>query len=535
MQRSPIVLFLLSLLLGPFLYSTEAEKKAEQNKKDVIFLQPNTTQLFTELYQAYGLLHPPSRTFFEDALYLDQSTPTTILPLQFSNQVIFDHASAVLSQFHKRVNDLELYIDPHKQKPVFYTAAGSKHLIVALVYAIAMSEPNKKFVFVEQSPFYSGHPNAVTGIFNYPNARFLAFHTPSDIRVEPDEILVEFVTSPNNPDGKFRQPLTDAKIILADFVFASSSFGNEGTGYLEKNIEWIRQARLDGKHVFSFNSASKQFGKTGTRCGYIWYPMEDPYAASIFSKFFGFISASTVAGGASGLAEFLDLIQAFLDLPDTGKALRQDSHKSLVSRHALVEKELLKKYPGSEILSIPGSPTLFAKIKDARIPSKRASDVLLEDLNVYVNSGDTMGETNEFVRLNLSGYSQILVEFLNRLAEAKQYSIQDVLFTSADNCSHRIISDALYFANPGDCLLEVDASREPVEVIFPPFMDYAASKEIKIKKIDASENPVMVKSESFSEVLKNSKDSLTVQWTQPINVKGTWKIIDRKKLERSKE
>ncbi len=77
---------------------------------------------------------------------------------------------------------------------------------------------------------------------------------------------------------------------------------------------------------------------------------------------------------------------------------------------------MLNRYPGSTVISIPGSPTFFAKMKDSRVPAKKASDVLLEDLNVAVNNGEPMGESNEFIRLNLSGYSGLIVEFLNRLA-----------------------------------------------------------------------------------------------------------------------
>lgn len=419
------VLFLLA-----YTFVNAVEERTEE-KRPIVYLQPNITQIFTELYQAYGLLNLPARTFFDEAIYLDQSTPETILPLQPSNQVVFDHASKVLSEFHGRVHDLELYVDPTKPKPFFYTANGSKHLIVALVYGIIMSKPNKKFLFVEQIPYYSGHPGAVS-IFKYPNARFLGFHDPSEVKPEPGEVLVEFVTSPNNPDGKFRKPQTNAQIILADFVFASSAFGSDGTGYLDKNIEWIRQARAQGKHVFSFNSASKQFGKTGARCGYIWYPMDDSYAKLIFSKFFGFIESSTVAAGTMGLAEFLDLIKAFLDLPDNGKSLRDDCRKSLSKRHVLVEKEILLRYPGSTVISIPGSPTFFSKIKDPRIPNKKASDVIMDDVATAVNHGEPMGENNEFIRLNLSGSSSNLVTFLNRLAGQKKYGIQDVLFISIE-------------------------------------------------------------------------------------------------------
>ena len=81
--------------------------EALEKERPAIFLQPNTTQLFTELYQAYNLLNPPAETFFESALYLDQSTIPSILPMQPSNQAIFEHASQVLSDYHTRVNDVE--------------------------------------------------------------------------------------------------------------------------------------------------------------------------------------------------------------------------------------------------------------------------------------------------------------------------------------------------------------------------------------------------------------------------------------------
>jgi aspartate/methionine/tyrosine aminotransferase len=513
-----------SLLLG------QAEE--EQQELQTIFLQPNTTQIFTELYQANGLLDPLERTFFEEALYLDQSAPPPPLPLQPSNQAIFDHASQVLSEFHKQVGDLELYIDPNKPKPFFYTAAGSKHLIAALVYGIAMTEPEKKFVFVEQAPYYSGHPDTVKGLFHYPNARFLSFHDPSEIHLEPDEVLVEFVTSPNNPDGKFRKPLTNARILIADFVFASSAFGEEGAGgYLEKNLAWIREARSQGKTVFSFNSASKQFGKTGARCGYIWYPIYDTYAASVFKKFFSFISSSTVAGGSIGLADFLNLIKMFLDMSDTGKALREDCRKSLVKRHILVEKELLSRYPGSKVISIPGSPTFFVEIKDERIPKQKAAEVLVNDVKTVVNPGEPMGESNAFVRLNISGYSQVLVEFLNRLAHKKKYTVDDVFISTTRVCNRKkligfkINLQTVYAAHPGDCYIEADATDGVIEILFPPFIDYENSSVITVKKVDASIHHVKVKSDNFTFTLKKAEDKIQVQWSQPLYQDGKWSIV----------
>ena len=514
-----------------------SEAKADEDQeaaRQVLYFQPNTTQIFTELYQAYGLLYPPQKTFFEKALYLDQSIPPFTQPLQPSNQAIFDHANRLLGEFHKRVGDYELYVDPKQPKPFFYTALGSKQLIVALVYAIALSEPEKKFLFVEQIPFYSGHPNAVTGLFTYPNARFQAFHDPAEIKKQPGEHLVEFVTSPNNPDGKFRKPLTEAEILIADFVFASSAFGEKGKDHqedniAEKNIAWVRKAREQGKHLFAFNSASKQFGMTGTRCGYIWYPLYDPYAASIFNKFFQFISYSTVAGSTSGLADFLNLIEAFLQMPDAGAALRRDAHRSLIKRHELIAGTLKAAYPGSLVSSIPGSPTLFAQLKDKRIPQKKAADLLLEDWGIVVNTGEPMGGTPAHIRMNLSGYSEDLAEFLNRLSGEEKYKAQDLLLVSKSSCSHRTLASqkkqkTTYVVNPGDCFIHADASKGVIELLLSPFIDYKASLPVTIRKEDESNHPVIIVADPFSIVLRKPQESAQLEWSQPHYLNGEWKI-----------
>jgi len=54
------------------------------------------------------------------------------------------------------------------------------------------------------------------------------------------------------------------------------------------------------------------------------------------------------------------------------------------------------------------------------------SSILLEDFNISVNGGETMGETSQFIRLNLCGQSQQLVELLNRLAGQKKYEKESV-------------------------------------------------------------------------------------------------------------
>lgn len=496
------------------------------SNKPIIFLRPNTTQIFSELYEKYGLLDNPPVNVFESAVYLDQTGQPPILPLQASNQAIFKHAESVLRKFHESQNNLELFLSPEESNPFFYTSNGSIQTIFALVYAIATSEPDKNFLFVEKIPYYSGHENSVGKIMPYPNARFQGFYSPDEIDLKPGEILVEFVTSPNNPDGKFRKPYTDASILIADFVFASSVFGDQGTGYLKENLEWIKKARSEGKHLFSFNSASKQFGKTGCRCGYFWYPMSDPYAKKIFDNFFKYISSTTVAGNTAGLSDFLNLISALLQLPDTGDMLRKDGHKTLTMRHAIIEKELLKKYPGSSVTSIAGSPTLFAELKDPRIPNTTAADIILADTSTSINIGTITGESASFIRLNLSGYTEELVLFANRLAGEEKYNRKDLFTSSKDVCNTKTVyseknREITYVAKPGDCLIHVDAKHGPVKIILPKLIDYR-NITLEIEKVDNSRNPVVVTFNNQDIAINKTKQTKKFQWKSILFEEERW-------------
>jgi hypothetical protein len=275
----------------------------------LVYLRPNETPMFTELYQRYGLLNPPPIHVYDSSIYLGQPGEKGLLIP--SSEAFFNDVDQTLRAYHTRIGSQELFLDPHKTKYVFCPSNGSLQIIFALVYAIASSEPNKQFLFVEKIPFYSFHEHAIS-YRPYPNARFQGFYDPSEVKPKPNEILVEFVTSPNNPDGKFRDPYTQASIIIADFVFSSPSYGSNGTGYIKDNIAWVSKARKEGKHVFAFNSVSKALGKPGSRLGYMWFPMSDSYAASIFRNFFSYEWKLTVGTSTPGVADSLNLISAIL-------------------------------------------------------------------------------------------------------------------------------------------------------------------------------------------------------------------------------
>ncbi|MGQ3887948.1 aminotransferase class I/II-fold pyridoxal phosphate-dependent enzyme [Legionella sp. CNM-1927-20] len=501
--------------------------KLSHASEPLVYLRPNETPMFTELYQRYGLLNPPAVHVYDSAVYIGQPGEKGPLVIP-SSEAFFNDVEQTLRAYHARLGNQELFLNPNETKPIFCPSNGSLQIIFGLVYAIAMSEPQKHFLFVEKIPFYSFHEHAIS-YRPYPNARFQGFNDPSEIKLNSGETLVEFVTSPNNPDGKFRKPYTQASIIIADFVFASPSYGSDGTGYIKENLAWIAKARSEGKHVFAFNSVSKALGKPGYRLGYTWFPMSDAYAASIFHNFFSYIWKLTVGTSTPGTAEALNLISALLSLPDAGQSLRNDAFKTIVKRHDIVKAELLKRYPGTEVTSIAGSPTLFARLHTPDDIKMTGEDILFKDLNVAVDNGNTMGATDNFVRINLCGYSGDLAEFLNRLANSKKYQANDLLVSSANHCSHTTIhsnENTNYVVKPSDCNIDIDAQAGNIQITLPQFINYQSSNLITIRKIDNSNHSITVQANKFTMALKKKDEQLRIQWTQPFFLNGQWRTIN---------
>lgn len=504
------------------------------NPTDVIIdLTINIAQIFTELYRAYGLLEVPPVNVFENSIYIDPAGPQP--------RPILAHMNCGLRHYHEIEDTLELYIDPEhsviNKDVLLLPTNGSTQLYKGIVYALALGRPNDRFLVVEKIPYFAGHPSAVRTVFNYGNARFQGYRDPHEVVKLPGEILVEFVTSPNNPDGEFRRPETNPDVIIADFVFTSTAFGVDGTGYIQHNIEWIREARAAGKTVFSYNSSSKQFGKTGDRLGYIWWPLGDPLAHDVLAKFLNFL-AITIGGPILSSSDFLNLLGR-LEKPQYGPPIRQDAHASLVKRHTLTATELVRRYPGSIVTSIPGSPTLFAKIVDPRIslPTVTAADVIFADTQTRVSNGALFGEDNTFVRINLMSFSADLVVFLNRLAEQPgKVHRRDVLVVSPESVRLRTkttqkricgvgCSRTLYVVNPNDRYIQVDASNGPIEVLFPAFESYEQSQIIKVKRVDNTEkNTVVVRSSTFTIILRHKGDRIEAQWHQPFYQDGHWEV-----------
>lgn len=481
------------------------------SKSKIIDLTTNVSQIYTEIYRFYSIISNPVVNVFEKSLYFENIQSSSI-KTRMNNELI---------KFHKKEGTLDLYINPDKElkDQAFTVGCGSTHLYKGLIYAIGTTFPDRKFLIVQKIPYFSGHASAVS-LFPYTNLKYQGYNDPSEIVHSPDYTIVEFVTSPNNPDGSFRQPETNPDVIIGDFVFTSSGFGPKGNGYIKKNLKWLKQARDKNICVFSYNSASKQFGKTGDRIGYMWFPLYHEFAFKIYNQFNNFIGV-TVGVDIHGISEFLDL------LPFLKKKMRKIANHGLKKRFKLVSNAIIERYPGSVNVTTPGSPTLFIKINDSRIvPGKvSASDIIFSDTNVKTINGSVFGATDSYVRINLMAFSEDLQKFINRLLKGHKIHKKKLLRLPRHSCENKsnIIYNN-YTVNPDDKLIKIDASNNDITVYLVKFLGYEPSLNVLIKRIDESDNKVRISSETFSLTIDKGED-VVVNWRQPYYQNGKWHLV----------
>ena len=300
---------------------TKASQKdansAQINQSVLVYATFNVGNIYTEIYDRYGLLNNPRINTINTGMYTDIISPT-FLPLSPQAQDILNQGEAILKDYHRHIGNLDLYLNPAlaPENTMFYCGAGSTQIIDGIFFALGTD--GNDYLIVTKEPYYA-FPSTLSFFFsNYPTLSFQGFDDPSEIVLKPGQILVEYVTSPNNPTGTFREPETDANIIIGDFVFADASYG-DGAGYVPQNIEWVTAARQAGKRVFTFGSASKQFGRPGDRLGYYWSDMNDP----LFFSSFLWVLALNDGFSISAFTHFLDLVSAIRALPDSGSALEK--------------------------------------------------------------------------------------------------------------------------------------------------------------------------------------------------------------------
>lgn len=252
------------------------------------------------------------------------------------------------------------------------TGCGSTQVLLGIIYAMIMH--HKKVRLCEQAPYPPIHRDLVNlmgqewtcntnTIFNQPH--------------------IEFVTSPNNPDGSLRVPVSPAKMIIWDAVYSWPWYG-----YTLSQVVTHMKKACDDRVCIPVFSFSKSLGLAGERVGYalISSSVESTYPQFI-QHYQQYIQLSTNGICRSGEGICRVVSTGYKEFPSVTERIEK--------RYDIISEGLRSMMPTVHILSPRGFPYMWLY--------RQSHDLYrhLYSIGIIGVKGSSFGMTNEYVRLSL--------------------------------------------------------------------------------------------------------------------------------------
>jgi len=403
--RRYLVLFILSLCcLG--------RSHLAGGEIDIVLLGPGDANLYTEVYENYGLTDPFCGYYVDKGDYLLPAPPLG------PGQVDFVEINQMVRKWHEAIGDLDIY--SQAESDFFLPGAGSTHIFVALIYGL-YQKIGGPMLIVDKLPAYPWRQHIE--FLGLPGVRYQTYTNPSEIHLGDGETLVEIVVSPNNPDGATRSYNTNASIYIYDTVFAFDWYNFD----VQTIRDQINELRSNGKTVYNFISMSKMLGRTGDRFGYMWLPRSD---SELYQNMLSYWLFTCLGNGSTGVQSSLNLMKCLLKDNCYKRLLLKDVKASLLNRHCILTETIKKAFPNVLINSQAGPPFFWFKVPGINDPAK----FFLENYGtIILDTTDALlpfeGEPG-FARINVMGRSKMLYEFVKRLDPETNYTLDDFLCLS---------------------------------------------------------------------------------------------------------
>lgn len=251
------------------------------------------------------------------------------------------------------------------------TGLGSTQVMLGLIYGVAscMNRPR----FTEQIPSYNIHRNLVG----------LIGQEWVDIKHGSKQPNVEFVTSPNNPDGNTRMPVTGAPIIFWDAVYAWPWYGFN----LMKLLAQMKKA-CGSRLCIPIFSFSKSLGLAGERVGYALIPPSVQKAhPDLIDAYTYYINTSTLGTCRPGEGICRVIGTGYKEFPEIIEKLEE--------RYDNISDKLRVLIKGIEVHSPRGFAYLWVRLPGADLYGRLLS------LGIRGLPGSDFNMSNEYTRLNL--------------------------------------------------------------------------------------------------------------------------------------
>ncbi|CAN4085724.1 unnamed protein product [Withania somnifera] len=281
---------------------------------------------------------------------------------------------------------------------------GSSQLIQAALYALSPTNAPHPISVVSASPFYSSYPEVTDFV------RSGLHKWGGDARkCKKDGPYIEFITSPNNPDGVIREPVVN---------------GDKGKLIHDLAYYWPQYTAITSpaNHDLMLFTVSKCTGHAGSRVG--WALVRDKEVARKMTKFMEIstigvskeaqLRAAKILGVISDSCLDPTLENNFFEYSQSLVTDRWERLRQVVKANDLF---ILQKYPLQYCLftrqfceSHPAFAWLMCK------GSEEDCEKLLKGHNIQTRSGTKFGSDPRNVRISMLSREEDFNIFLQRLA-----------------------------------------------------------------------------------------------------------------------
>ncbi|PON52681.1 Trytophan aminotransferase [Parasponia andersonii] len=287
--------------------------------------------------------------------------------------------------------------------------AGSTQLLNAAVHALASQNSSSPAKVVASSPYFQLYKTQ-TEFFQSRDFEFAGEASMWKNKTNSTTQFIEFVTSPNNPDGKLTKAVLQGPNAKAIF---------DRVYYWPHYIP-ISAPADDDIMVFSI---SKLTGHAGTRFG--WAVVKDE---AVYERMVSYIQENTMGVSRDAQLRVFQLIKAILQGKGKGKEIFDFAYKTMSKRWERLSKTLsvtslfsIEKM-GAQYCNffhkVRHPSPAYAWLKCEREEDKDCNAVL-EAANITGRKGSAFGAEDRFARLSLIRSQDdfdLLIDRLNKLA-----------------------------------------------------------------------------------------------------------------------
>ncbi len=293
-------------------------------------------------------------------------------------------------------------ICPYKcENKSLFIGQGVTQCYLSLIYAL--SEKYNKLLVVQKIPDYNMHRPLTLMV---PNTRYQAFNLSDEITINPGEILIEIITSPNNPDCLIRRNYTNAKVLILDLSYLSESF--VPSNIMGDELNWINSINSTNE-VYEIFSLSKHIGSAGFRIGYTFISNPDILNSCIYYRDLVTIGVSTMS-----LMLMNQTLESMILNPNKLSKYHSDINNLLSSRATEIFNGLKQYYPDLINLNNTELTMPYLWIKSDSIQDLYIE--LLTILSIKTVNGNAYNDTNNKVRISLMTTEKVyknLIKLLN--------------------------------------------------------------------------------------------------------------------------